>query len=245
MMTRVPMEMWDPSYRRLLLACFPKSGSTFLAAILAGLPGFRKVSLVPSYQRREQELDVTCLTAAQRIAGHFVAQHHVRYSVETQRLIDQFVLHPIVLVRNIDDVVASVRDHLKTGGTILAQAYVPPDLPRWHDAAIEQFIADMLMPWYFNFYASWAQCPHRLEVTYENLIADPASVARLICHQADIAATDAQIGAALAAANADRAATRFNVGISGRGKQISSEAGSRIRALAGYYSFLDLSALGL
>jgi len=228
-----------------LLACFPKSGSTFFATVLAGLPGFQKVSLVTGYGRREQELDAASLVAAERTCSHIVAQHHVRYSEETQRLIDRFALHPIVLVRNIYDVVASVRDHLQAGGVIIAQAYVPPDLPRWEISVIEQFVADMLLPWYFNFYASWADCPQRLEITYDGLIADPAAVVRNLCTRAGIVATEEQVLTAVAAARANRVTTRFNVGVAGRGRDISPGAVSRIRALANYYSFMDLSSLGI
>ncbi len=245
MKMHAPLEMWDPGYRHLLLACVPKSGSTFFAAILAGLPGFEKVSLIPAYGRREQELDMNCLAVAQRTGGHYVAQHHVRYSQETQRFIELFSLHPIVLVRNIYDVVASVRDHLKVGGTVIAQAYVPPDLPQWEDGAIEQFIADMIVPWYFNFYASWADCPQRLELTYENLIADPASAVRQVCERIDVTMTDAEIRDAVAMANANHAALRFNVGVPGRGKQISSTAAERIGKLTQYYALMDLSPLGI
>ena len=230
---------------RLLLACFPKSGSTFLAAILSNLPGFRKVPLVPAYGRREQELDMICLDAAQRAGGHYVAQHHVRYSEETRRLIDLCSLHPIVLVRNIYDVVASVRDHLKTRGTIIAQAYVPSDLPLWPDPAIEQFIAELIVPWYFNFYASWSQCPTRIELTYETLVAEPFSVVRHLCDRTSISATDAQLRTALATAGANPQSTRFNAGICGRGQHINPAATAHIAKLALYYDFLNLSALGL
>jgi hypothetical protein len=232
-------------HRCLLLACFPKAGSSFLTLALASLPGFRKVSLVPSYGRREQELSLQCLLAAQRAGGHFVAQHHVRYSDETARLLDLFGLHPIVLVRDIYDVVVSIRDHLKGGGTVIAQAYVPPGLPQWADKRIEEFASEMIIPWYLNFYASWAECAERVEITYEHLIGDPELAVRGICEQTGIIATATEIRAAVQTARWCQAATRFNVGVPGRGKDLSSRVVSRIQRLAGYYSFLDLSSLGL
>jgi hypothetical protein len=233
------------SQKRLLLACFPKSGSTLLALILASLPGFRKISLVPDYGRREQELALECLLQAERSGGHFVAQHHVRYSRETARLMAMFSLRPIVLVRNLCDVVLSIRDHLRTGEQVIAQAYVPLGVAQWTNERLEKFIVEMVLPWYFNFYASCAECANRVEVTYEDLVADPPSVVRQIRNQAGIEATDAEILAAVEAAQASRASTRFNVGLPNRGQQLSPQIVAQIRKLGDYYRFMDLSSLGL
>ena len=233
------------AHQHLLLACFPRSGSSFLALILAGLPGFRRVSLIPDYGRREAELSLHRLVAADRIFHRFVAKHHLRYSRETQRLVESFSLQPIVLVRNIYDVVVSIRDEIKREAVVMAQAYVPPDAPRWENRRIEEFIADMIIPWYFNFYASWAECSNRLQVTYEELIADPQSTARRIRDELHLEATDAQVSAAVETAESDRMSSRFNIGLCGRGKELSPGVVSKIRDIASYYAFLDLSSIGL
>jgi hypothetical protein len=230
---------------RLLLACFPRSGSTFLASILAHLPGFQKVSLVPGYGRREQELALELLLAAHQSTGNYVAQHHVRYSDQTAHLLAAFGLQPIVLVRNIFDVVVSVRDHLKTGATVIAQGFVPPDLPFKPDEEIDRFIADLLVPWYLNFFASWAGCPDCIQVTYEALIADPAATVALLQNRIGLTATDADIANAIAVARGNPASTRLNVGIAGRGKELSPHVARRIRALAGHYSDTDFAAIGI
>jgi hypothetical protein len=244
-MTRGAIDSSVNRCQRLLLACFPKSGSTFLASILAGLPGFQKVSLVPDYGRREQELSLELLLTAQRSYGHFVAQHHLRCSQETRRLIALFSLQPIVLVRNLQDVVVSIRDHIQHGGTVIAQAYIPPDAPQWNNQRIELFIADMILPWYFNFYASWTDYPDRVQLTYEELVADPASAVRRLRNELDLVATDAEVQTAVETACLQPGSTRFNVGLCGRGKELPVGVVSRIQELASYYRFLDLSPLGL
>ena len=230
---------------RLLLACFPRSGSTFLASILAHLPGFQKVSLVPAYGRREQELALEWLLATHQGLGNYVAQHHVRYSEQTGHLLTLFALQPIVLVRNIFDVVVSIRDYLKTGAPAIAQAFVPTDLPSWEDERIDEFIADLIVPWYLNFFASWSGCPNRIQFTYELLIADPAVAVAQVRDRGGLTVTDAEIAAAVAAARGSPASTRFNVGISGRGKELSAQVVSRIQVLARYYGDLDLAPIGI
>ncbi|MEM8662881.1 MAG: hypothetical protein AAGF49_02005, partial [Pseudomonadota bacterium] len=87
----------------ILLACMPKSGSTFLAQILINMPGMRRERLVPDFERREQELCPQRLREAQALTEGlhrvwrergepralaprgFAAQHHVRHSRPTAR----------------------------------------------------------------------------------------------------------------------------------------------------------------
>lgn len=232
-------------HKHLLIACFPKSGSSFLALILASLPGFQRVSLIPDYGRREAELSLNHLVVADRNFPRFVAKHHLRFSHETKRLIESFSLQPIVLVRNIYDVVVSIRDQIKREAVVMAQAYVPPEAPRWESQRIEQFVVDMIIPWYFNFYASWADCSNRLELTYEELIIDPQATVRRIRDKLQIQATDAQVSAAVEAAESDRMSSRFNIGLSGRGKELGPGVVSKIQEITSYYAFIDLSSIGL
>ena len=102
----------------ILLACFPKSGSTYLSKIISSYENFRKVDLVPSYGNREQELDIRKLHQNKKY--NYIAQQHVRSSFETEKLINQFELKTIILVRNIYDIIPSLRDHLIKEGLPLS-----------------------------------------------------------------------------------------------------------------------------
>src|ERR1700735_4223003 len=62
----------------ILIACMPKSGSTFLSDVIGQCPDFRRAVLTPSAGRREQEIDEQLLRRLDRVS--FVAQHHVRNS---------------------------------------------------------------------------------------------------------------------------------------------------------------------
>jgi Flp pilus assembly protein TadD len=87
------------AYPRLLVACMPKSGSTFLTDLIAKLPGMQRVHLVPEYGRREQEFDLEQLVIHRDIG--FVSQLHVRPSEFTLGLCRKFGIRPIFLYRNI------------------------------------------------------------------------------------------------------------------------------------------------
>ena len=95
----------------VLIACMPKSGSTFLADVISQCPGFRRAILTPSAGRREQEIDEQLLRKHGKVS--YVAQHHVRNSEWTSEMCRTYGVTPIVLVRSLQDVVVSLRDHMR------------------------------------------------------------------------------------------------------------------------------------
>jgi hypothetical protein len=245
---------------RLLVACMPKSGSTFLSTVVASLPGMRRELLVNGYDRREQELCVQKLAEAKErteslrarwrdkqstapLPRGFVSQHHVRYSQPTAKLLAAYNLKPVVLVRNIFDAFVSLRDHIVNDSPIAPMAYCSEEMRGWPTDKLNEFIADMLMPWYINFYVCWQQCEDKYPVTYEQLLADPAGKLREIAAFGRFAITDDDISNALA--RAEGANTKKNKGISGRGAELADSVKDRIRRYAAYYSEIDFSPIGL
>jgi Sulfotransferase domain/Protein of unknown function (DUF1232) len=198
----------------ILIACMPKSGSSLLSGVIARLPGYRRVQLIPDYDRREQELDEFCLRQVDRFS--YVAQHHVRYSHWTAEMCRDYQLAPVVLVRNLLDVAVSLRDALRKDGPVWPFFFAEPRHAALSDADLEEMIVRLALPWYVNFYMGWRQAPDALLVHYEDLIADPVgTVGRVLAHSGATAST-ADIEAAVREIAADDE-TRFNVGVAGRG----------------------------
>lgn len=171
----------------ILVACQPKSASTFLSAALAGLRRARRVSLVPGFGRREQELSRgRILRCRLRPARFCVAQHHLRYSDVTQSLIARHGIIPVVLVRNLYDAVASLRDHVRAESTVSPVAYVPPELRDAPYADLEQALAALAVPWYLNFYMSWRECPSALWFDYTDIAEDTEASISLVLEKAGV-----------------------------------------------------------
>jgi hypothetical protein len=226
----------------VLIACMPKSASSFLIDAVAGMKGIRHGSLAWSYGGREQTLDVVQLARIDHRS--YVAQQHVRYSGDVGEFITEFNLTPVVLTRNVFDVVASFRDHIRSlePGDELMLAPLTPSHAKMPDAALEDLIADLIMPWYINFYASWSGV-ESLRVTYDQVRSDPADVVRRICQRAGIAHDEGAIAAAVESARAK--AKRFNKGVSGRGAALSPYARERIASFARHYPAVDFSEIGI
>jgi len=230
----------DIQERRILLACFPKSGSTYLTKILASLPGFEEATLVPGHGRREQELDRGRLL---QYSGSYVSQCHVRYSETTSNYIEEFSLYPVVLVRNIFDVVMSLLDHHRIETTIYPMAFVPEDIVEWEFERAADFVTKMVIPWYFNFLMSWKRCKDKAIVTYEDLHWNARRTTRKICNQLNIDVTDNEIAYVVLRASAMD--TRRNQMVIGRGEQLSERCKERILEMASFYKNVDFGQIGI
>ena len=217
---------------RILLACMPKSGSTFLADVVAALPDVTRAVLVPYPGRREQELDEVRIMKAGR--GAFIAQHHVRYSEWTARMCAKHRIRPVVLVRSLPDAVVSLRDHLRREDTDVPTFYAEPAHAKLDDASLERMIARLAAPWYVNFYMSWRAAPDALMISYEELIADPGRVLREILGFAGANFNDREIDAALAKVARNRQ-SRLNVGVAGRGARLEPAVLRELAALFDFY----------
>lgn len=221
---------------RILLACMPKSGSTFLSDIIGALPDVARVVLIPSPGRREQELDEVRILKAG--TGAFIAQHHVRYSEWTAKMCAKHRIRPVVLVRSLPDVIVSLRDHLRREDTETPVFYAEQSHAELDDPSLERMIARLAAPWYLNFYMSWRAAPEALMISYEELIADPGRVLREILSFAGADFDDRDVNEALAKV-ADNRQSRLNVGIAGRGAKLEPEL---LRGLAALFDFYPEAA---
>lgn len=255
------MESGRPaSDARFLLACMPKSGSTYLSAVIASMPGMRRERLVPAYERREQELcahriaDADRVTDALRQAWRqkrllggrprgYVAQHHVRLSGYTAALIERHGLLPIVLVRDIFDIVPSVHDHLTNSALFMSMAFVEDNYKTLEIAQAHNFIADLIIPWYFNFFMSWHRFENKIIVNYRDIKDNPEETIESIYRHFGQPVRKADISTALE--DSKSVNTRRNKAVAGRGESLSDALKAKIRHYAGYYPDVDFSPMGL
>ncbi len=227
------------SRTHVMVAGFPKSGGTYLVHIIKNLPNMRLVQLSLGTDRREQELSNEKLILYHN--KNYVSGNHTRYSSVTQKLIDTYMLHPIVLVRNIFDVVESLYDHFRLESTIIPMAYVPNDISEWDKNKALLFITEMVIPWYFNFYGTWSLCENKLLLTYNDVTKNTFSTISKIVEYSKINCNKNEIDFAIKQASTEF--TRKNVGVSGRGNALPEELKEKIRRMASYYPTMDFSPL--
>ena len=210
----------------------PKSGSTFLSDVISHCPGFRRAVLTPSAGRREQEIDEHMLRKLGRV--NFVAQHHVRNSEWTSEMCRTHAVTPIVLVRTLQDVVVSLRDHMRSESAVFPQFFAEAQHASLDDASLEQMIARLALPWSLNFYMSWRNTPGAMMVTYEELTSAPAEVIHDILAFSGAATSREDVEDAIVRAGSHKE-SRLNVGVAGRGADLRPETVRTILELIGLY----------
>src|SRR6187551_3281662 len=109
----------------ILLACMPKSGSSFLSAALAQAAGYPLYQFVYTYDRNEQDLYLPALVSGLGLPSPTVTQQHVRATGSNLDLTQVFNLRVVLLVRNLFDALVSLRDHILNEGAPQPMAYIP------------------------------------------------------------------------------------------------------------------------
>lgn len=211
----------------VLLACFPKSGSSYLADLIAAQPGFSAASFTPYYGRREQELEAGLISAW---AGrNCVAQHHVRASEYTLQLIDRFQMTPLVLVRNLGDAMASLADHIAQEGPETPVAYFEERMGALSPEERLIAVTELAAPWYVNFFVSWWRARPDAIVRYEDVVLG-----------GDLGPVEQRLGMPIVAPTEQgHSPRRFNVGVAGRG----APAADYIGRLTAHYPDVDFRSI--
>ena len=234
------MQMW--------VIAAPKTGSTWLSAMLENYLGWETRSLTHSYDRREQEPCLRALAEAASIDKVLWRHQHTRASKPTLELIRRASIWPIIQTRDIHDTVISCCDHFLNESTVCPMAFM--DELRWKsldEASRLQFIVDMVAPWYFNFYAGWFASDIVRNKTayvchYENLKRDPCGELLKICEHFGLPRFHLKAQAAVDQAATQR--TRLNKGIIGRGERLTNAQKTSLARMRDYYSGIDFSAAG-
>ena len=215
----------------ILIACMPKSASTFLASAISELPGFRRCRLTPDWGAREQELCAIRLSRYNHNA--YVSQHHLRNSGWTQGLIQQYNLTPVVLVRNLADCAISIRDHFQKEPGEGPTAFFDESHLAMSNSDFEDAIVSLAIPWYLNFYAGWKAAGDVSIYDFDDYTGDPVRVMREILARASVKITESEAVTALD--QVQKTKTRFNVGETGRGKLLSDAAKDSLSRLLDHY----------
>jgi len=233
--------------RHIFIACVPKSGSTFLKNALVSITGYRDAFMVYTSGQFEQDLYLPMLDSV--AAVDTVTQQHCRASDANVQLMQAFGIKPVVLVRNIFDSVISLLDFYNKGA--FSNSFFRSDYLSLDDQTRIDLLIDNLVPWYFQFIASWSEVEKQkgLEVfwlTYEDLIGDKSASIQNVLKFYGLGAAPRAVEQKIKEAEAEKRNTRFNKGVAGRGRSgLSNEQKIRISRLARYYPATDFSRIGL
>ena len=204
----------------IFVACFQKAGSTYLTELLSEITGFPSRALVAAYGHNDQDVHEYAL---EEVAyKNSVTQQHAKGTANNVELLKKFGIKPVVLVRDIFDVTVSLFDHIEGGRHRVPTGFVHREY--WNLSRDQKilYIIRVHLPWYFNFFVSWREAAQELQVrwlTYEELFADQVATVSRVLEFYGLPADPYRIQTAIRATA--KRPTRFNVGVSGRGKSLS------------------------
>lgn len=234
----------------IFIASLPKSGSTFMAKAMMQLTGYRYHDLAYAYERNDQNLYLPKLIDAYSQGS--VTHQHLRATGPNVELLKMFSIRPVIMTRNIFDIVVSIYDHIFLEGHAFPTFYCNERFDDLDEGRQLDQIIELGIPWYFNFYVSWFEVAEKndvdtLWVRYEDVIQDWGRALAKLANFYGIEKTPEEIATALQQTQEmKRTETRLNVGISGRGNtKLTTAQKERIISMVRFYPWVNFSSIGI
>lgn len=228
--------------RKILVAAFPKSGSSYLANRLSvglGLPfaHLTTTAFSPSSlgaNGREQELCELALCVRSLSGQGFVAQHHMKGTAYLLKLLQQHDVRVILTVRNVFDAIVSADDMLCVNpgwASPFSQGAqkIPLNYASLKREDRLRILSNTVGIWYLDFYLSWLRLKDlgsdHLLLSYEehlsNNTGDKHRLYEALRDHLRLDASEAEcLQSALLSQNFSHEQARFNQGITGRGREV-------------------------
>ena len=221
----------------IFISCFPKSGSTYLTKLLSELTGFPLLPAVQFFQQNEQDIYQPALRYL--CLSNSVTQQHMKGTTNNLSLLHKYNVSPVILTRNIYDVLISYYDHLHNESHKVPAAFIHDQFFSMSKEDKLNFLILQVLPWYFHFFVSWTEAASQMDllwITYEDLFSDMDSTVASILNHYKLEVSQS-IDSAIQSTN--RMKTRKNKGITGRGTSLSPSHRELIKQLADSWHFGD------
>ncbi|MFC7356855.1 sulfotransferase domain-containing protein [Jejudonia soesokkakensis] len=137
----------------LYISAFPKSGSSFISLVLSHLLDTNFVDLIYSHYREQDLYEPKLQEYSDR---NTISKHHTLATTPNIDLFLKYNIAPIILLRNLPDIVVSLREHISK--TMRWPHFYVPD--NFNKISIEEqhdLLIDIALPWYLFFYTSWTK----------------------------------------------------------------------------------------
>ncbi|MVA27118.1 hypothetical protein V6582_05065 [Agrobacterium vitis] len=241
----------------VLVACLPKSASTFIGQSLMKVLNVPMAVLMSSalspqtpfsmgITLREQETDELALIQYGNNGLGYVAQHHLRCTPYLCRQLELYNIRPIVTYRNVYDSLVSLDDMMRKQqqewattrdkDAIYFSDGLPSNYCELDDETRYLILVDRQCAWYLQFFMSWKRCEvlglvKPLWVSYEeDFLGNKQLLAERIATFVGPEFVDSAKLSEVFSETIEAGHARFNKGVSGRGRQLPQRVKDRIKA---------------
>ena len=155
-----------------------------------------------------------------------VLHTHMQALAANRQLLSAFGIRPVIMLRNIPDMLASFWDMLEADPVARAQCLncvVPDGFVELSHAQKADFILDIIAPWYASYFASWKsfadESPEQVCVLrYQDFCQSPENSIQMALAHAGFAVSRNACTEALGKVWPHRSSFRYNKGTGGRAK---------------------------
>ncbi len=231
----------------VFLAFAPKAAGTFLRQAAIDAVGGDLVRVVYAQGGRDGQPYLPTFIAYHRggiCPGPLVTHIHMQALPANQRFMEALNIRPVIMIRNIPDMLASYWDMLEADPAARRDGLnceIPENFPSLSKEQKSDFLVDILAPWYASYYSTWlgyavAQPDRICILAYSDLQSDAAGTLEKVLEHSRLPRLRRECEAAVESAWSDRGNLRFNKGTEGRGQRyFSSEQIERLARLLAHY----------
>ncbi|GAB4164369.1 MAG: hypothetical protein Tsb0033_25670 [Winogradskyella sp.] len=222
----------------ILIACLPKSGSTFLSDALVNATNFEFVQFQPIRGTNEHNIDPDIFLSS--LNKNTVSQLHIKPNDSNNRFFLKYNVKVVFLIRRISDSIRSFHKHILEESDKWFMFTSVPNFKEWDIKKQYDFLIDLVVPWYINFITSWKMEIQKgdidiLEVDYDEFNADNKGTIEKILNFYRLGEFNKNISRALDTSYKKGKALRLNKKTVDVEYEFSSEQLSKISSLASYY----------
>jgi hypothetical protein len=230
----------------LLLAFAPKCAGTYFRQAAIHAIGGQLVRMCHAQGGRDgtfylPNVVVSCLDDT---APATVTHLHMQALTANRRFIDTLGLKPIIMIRNIADMLASFLDMLEVDPVARDEGLncqIPWNFCEMGRSDKLDFMIEVIAPWYASYFATWKSFVDDAPETvcllrYRDFCDDPAETLRRALTHAGFVTTLFKCRQSLEEVWRDKENYRFNKGVRGRGKDYFSPVHfAQLRKQLSYY----------
>lgn len=158
-------------YPMILVASASRSGSTYLANMIKDISKLHYYRYCQAYSNLENELYLPALCFAHEYRT--ISILHIKANILNVKLIELFGIKTIITIRDIFETVASCARYIRRithhpyfemGHASTSMAWFDLNQTKLSDDKLIDYIIDLYVPWYINFFVSWTSVVNRGEV---------------------------------------------------------------------------------
>ena len=154
----------------VFVAGMHRSGGIHIMRVLGDLLGYRQATTAGLHGEGTEEQNINYISAGILMPyGYQIFHQHMKATPSNVEVLKKLRIKPIVVTRNLADVVVSLHDRYFLEGPMTPGVYVPSDFLHMERQRQYIWIIDNVVPWCLQFYASWWETDlQHLMVNYDD-----------------------------------------------------------------------------